>query len=159
MAIARVTKWLRGDNLALIEAWSRRGLNQDEIARRMGISRKTLQRWREEHEELQEALERGREAADALVEGALLKRAIGCRVTEERWGYPPGEEEPEDEGNGGRTLVLLGRTVKEIPPDVKAATFWLTNRIPESWKSKQPEEEKQGAEINVAILPPAQGPE
>ena len=80
------------------------------VAEALGISISSLRRYRNDHPEFGELFTQCRSAADDRVEAALLKRATGYDV---------------DEGK-----------VRHIPPDVRAAVFWLKNRRPESWKER-----------------------
>lgn len=151
----RLAKWR--DQGALLTAWARRGLTQEEIARRMGVSRKTLQRWIREYAWIREPLQRGREIVDAEVENALLKRALGCVVIEKKYGMPSIRPEDLEEGETPAP-ILLGVTEKEIPPDPRSAMFWLTNRMPEAWKNRIEETEKQTEPIQIVIQAPTEEP-
>ncbi len=73
----KVGQWLEEDGLTLIEAWARDGASQDEIARRMGVGRSTLYKWKRRHPPIAGALRRGKEVTDAMVEKALLEKALG----------------------------------------------------------------------------------
>ena len=45
MAKAKWEKWLKPENLTLLQGWARDGLTNDQIAKKMGIVRSTLQSW------------------------------------------------------------------------------------------------------------------
>lgn len=84
------SKWLqvleRIEN-GLVEAWARDGLIDEEIAKRLGISRDTFYKYKKEYAVFSEALKKGKEVVDYAVESALLKRALGyeyVEVTKER---------------------------------------------------------------------------
>lgn len=85
------------------------GATAGELAAMLNISVSTLNRYRRQHPEFRRLFEEAGAAADDLVEAALLRRATGY-----------------ENGDG-----------KEIPPDVRAAVFWLKNRRPESWKDRR----------------------
>ena len=85
------------------------GVSAGALAKKLGISLSTLNRYRKQHPEFGELFLEADCAADDRVEAALLKRAIGY------------------ENQDG----------KEIPPDVRAAVFWLKNRRPESWQDRR----------------------
>ena len=72
--------WLSPTGLSLIQGWARDGLIDEQIAERMGISRKTLWVWKEKHPELAKASREGKEVADYAVESALFKNAIEGNV-------------------------------------------------------------------------------
>ena len=84
-----------------------------EAARRLGVSPSSLRRYRREHPEFAELVSECLEAADDRVEAALLRRATGYEVDD---GRP-----------------------RHIPPDVKAAVFWLKNRRPKRWRERSAE--------------------
>ena len=89
----------------------------------LNISVSTLNRYRRQHPEFRRLFEEAKAAADDLVEAALLRRATGY-----------------ENGDG-----------KEIPPDVRAAVFWLKNRRPESWKDRR--ELKVSDPVTVTFKP------
>ena len=85
------------------------GFSAGALAKELGVSLSTLNRYRKQHPEFGELFLEADHAADDRVEAALLKRATGY------------------ENQDG----------KEIPPDVRAAVFWLKNRRPESWQDRR----------------------
>ena len=130
MAVGKYQKWLEPENLILIEGWAKDGLTDEQIAHNMGIATGTLYRWKEEYCEICEALKRGKEVVDRLVENALLKRALGYEYEEIKEKYECG--------------MLTERTVtkKQVVPDTTAQIFWLKNRKPEEWRDKRQIEER-----------------
>ena len=153
----RLQKWQDPRNQTLLEAWARRGMTQAEIAQRMGVAQKTLQRWLREYAFIREPIQTGKEYIDAQVENALLKRALGCVVTEKKYGIPTVRAEEPEDAEEERGPVLLAVTEKEIPPDPRSAMFWLTNRMPETWKAKIDEPEKTTEPIQIVIKTPEEG--
>lgn len=126
-------KWLLEENLALLRGWARNGLFMEQIAKNMGISRKTLNVWVNKYPEIGEALKESKEAADLVVENDLFKRAQGytAKVTKhykvKRVEYEDGKRVAETE-----ELVPVEDEV-HIPADVKAQIFWLQHRKSEDW--------------------------
>ena len=121
MAKGKYHRWLEPEGLLLIEGWARDGLIDKQIAHNMGINAATLYDWKNKYAEISEALKRGKEVVDRLVENALLKRALGYSYTEITY-------------EGG---VETKRVVKEVVPDTTAQIFWLKNRKPEDWRDKR----------------------
>lgn len=122
-------EWLTEENLLRIEAWARDGLTKEQIAHNMGISKSTLYQWQNDYSEFSEALKKGREVADILVENALFKRAIGYDYEEtvtEVTELPDGEKRKH-----------VKKTMKMVVPDVTAQIFWLKNRKPDIWRDRQ----------------------
>lgn len=81
MAKGKYQKWLESDNLILLEGWARDGLTEEQIAKNMGISARTLSRWKDEHCLICQALKKGKEVVDYEVENALLNSALEGNVT------------------------------------------------------------------------------
>lgn len=87
------------------------GVGRGELCRMLGISTSTLRRYAREHPEFARLLDECRNELDDRVEQALFRRATGYDVEE---GRP-----------------------RHIPPDVKAAVFWLKNRRPRRWRERR----------------------
>ena len=127
--------------LMLIEAWARDGLTEQQICNNLDISQESLIQYKKEYSELSEALKRGREVIDVMVENALLKAAIGYDYHEEEINKATGE------------IVALQRTAH---PNTTALIFWLKNRKPKQWRDKHELEHSGDLSIKVA-LPQAPG--
>jgi transposase-like protein len=127
------------DKLVLVESLARDGLTEEQIAQQLGVSRKTLNKWKKEHPEFDEALVRGKAVPDANVENALLKNALGF------YYY---EDTVINTGKGKQEVVTLK---KYQPPQTTAQIFWLKNRRPDKWRDKviQEHEGKVNHEIIV----------
>ena len=130
MAVGKYQEWLQAENLILIEGWARDGLTDEQIAHNMGIHVSTLYTWKSRYDEISEALKKGKEVVDRLVENALLKRALGYEYEEVREKFEMG--------------VCTERIVtkKEVIPDTTAQIFWLKNRKPDEWRDKRYVEDK-----------------
>ena len=139
MAKGKYEQWLEPEGLLKIEAWARDGLTDEQIAYNMGINVATLYRYKKSYCEICEALKRGKDVVDMMVENALLKRALGysyTEITKERLVDTVNKKRhPLNEDTG--ELVVTKEVKKEIPPDVTAIIYWLKNRKPEIWKDKQ----------------------
>jgi len=68
--------WVSENGICLIEGWTRNGLSEYAISRKMGISVKRIKELKDEYKAIAKALERGREVVDLQVEDALLKKAL-----------------------------------------------------------------------------------
>jgi len=104
-------------------AWSLaiKGADDNEIAEAFGISARTVNRWKKDHESFAQALTMGKDAADAKVERKLYERATGYK-------YEEVETVMEIDANGNRKPAKVKRVQKECPPDVLAQMYWLNNR-------------------------------
>ncbi len=81
MAKGKYEKWLEPENLILIEGWARDGLTDEQIAKKMGISAKTLYEWKNKYGKICESLKKGKEVVDYQVENALLSSALEGNTT------------------------------------------------------------------------------
>ena len=81
MAKAKWEKWLKPENLTLLQGWARDGLTNDQIAKKMGIVRSTLQSWIKTHEDISNALKKGKEVVDAEIENSLISTMKKHTVT------------------------------------------------------------------------------
>jgi len=113
------------EKLPLILNWCKDGLIEDDIVKKLNIAMSTFSRYKVEHEELREALKKGKEVIDYEVEQKLLKRAMG---------YDYNEVKNVTDPDGGITTTI---TVKSVIPDTTAQIFWLKNRKPKEWRDKQ----------------------
>ena len=111
------------------------GMGAADIARQIGISHSTLQRWRREHPEFEQSLKGGADIADmvdTLVEGSLLKRALGYSYDETTYDWkasPDGGDEP--------ALTPVKTVRKHVQPELSAVMIWLKTRKPKVWGDKK----------------------
>jgi hypothetical protein len=121
VAKTKADEWLQDEKLILIEGWARDGLTDEQISENIGISTRTLYRWKLQHCQICQALKKGKDAADREIENALFKRAKGYDFTEIRVKYKSGTE------------IERTEITKHIPGDTTAQIFWLKNRKPDFW--------------------------
>ena len=114
----------------LAEGFAREGLNDEQIAEKLGISTATYYNYQNDHIEFVEAIKRGKAPIDTEVENALLKRAMGFDVIET-------SKTLKIEADGTETLKELKTVTKHFAPDVGAIVFWLANRKPDYWKDRK----------------------
>ena len=81
MAKGQYKKWLENDNLILLQGWKRNGLTDEQIAKNIGISARTLERWKKQYGQICRALKVGREQANFAVEGKLFQKAMSGNTT------------------------------------------------------------------------------
>lgn len=101
------------------------GATDREVADFFDVDERTLNRWKHQHEEFCQSLKVGKETADARVEQALYRRAIGYAVDAVKIFMPAGAEKP-----------VYAPYVEQHAPDTTAAIFWLKNRRPAEWRDK-----------------------
>ena len=73
--------WLTDEGLTLISGWARAGLNNEQIAKNIGVNISTFYAWQKKHEEFSEVLKKSKEVADFEVENALYKSALEGNTT------------------------------------------------------------------------------
>lgn len=134
MAYQKMEAWTTPKGLDILRGLARRGLSDEDIAKSIGISRKTLYRWKAANVPISDALREGKLAADLAVESALFKKATGFTVTDTKTTSFLDKE--TGELVEGKTEV----TTKHVLPDTLAIMFWLKNRRPDLWKDKIVEE-------------------
>lgn len=121
--------------LEFVRSAARMGNSEEEIAKQLGVSYSTFREYKKKHPELQEALREGAADANGAVVNALHRRALGY-TTKVKKAFKLKKPVIEDGKKIAEEEVL--ETAEEevhVPADTKAIIFWLTNRIPELWKS------------------------
>ena len=110
-------------NFDLIEAWIRDGLNVTQIARKLGIGRKTLEEYIRDNEELRELFRRTRERLDYVyMINAYQRRAEGYTTIEE-------EKEYKILDDGTKKLVKIKERERHVPADPRALENWIQLRM------------------------------
>lgn len=134
-------------------AWSlaAMGATDDEIALSIGVSVRTIHRWKKGHPSFEKALSEGKGVSDAKVIRSLYKRATGYEYTEEK-------KIVEYDKEGNIKPIKVEKTTKHIPPDVGAQCFWLKNRQRDSWQDRPMElPDNGGDDTEVKIYLPDNG--
>lgn len=142
MAKGKYQEWLTKDGLLLLESYARDGLNDDQIAQKMGINRSTYYRWQVENKDIRDAIKRGKAPVDIAVENALYKSAMG---------FTKKVRKPVKlRQRGGAEVVEYVEEEIYVPPQVTAQIFWLKNRKPNKWRDK-PDDIGTGTPVTVII--------
>lgn len=135
-AKGKYQEWLTEEGLVKLEGWARDGLTDEQIAANIGVSRSTLNVWKNKYSDISDTLKKGKEVVDRQVESALLKRALG-------YSYDEITKELT-EGGMQQTKVVT----KQVSPDTTAQIFWLKNRKPNEWRDKKETELSGGVSVN-----------
>lgn len=123
----------------LAEDYARNGLNEKQIADKLGISLSTLSEYKLKYSEFSEALKRGKRPVDAQVVNSLLERTSGFKVTVNKAFKVKKIYYNEKTGRKVKEIEEIVTAEEEIyvPSDTTAQIFWLKNRRPAEWKDKQ----------------------
>ncbi len=119
----RPTVW-EDRNITIAQSLASLGATDLEIAQAFEVSIRTIHRWKLEYPEFREALELGKDAADKRVETSLFQRATGYSFDSEKIVVIEGEAQRVE-------------IIEHVPPDTKAAMWWLQNRKPDAWRAVQ----------------------
>lgn len=133
-------KYIKEDFPLRAQAYAREGLNDKQIAAKLGIALCTYYQYQLAYPEFSEAIKKGKSPVDIKVENALLKRALGFEYEEIHTEYRRLGKKKEKEGEKERELKAIPTMIKKIkkfiPPDVAACAFHLKNRLPGRWKDR-----------------------
>lgn len=157
MARQKWEEWAKNeDRLVVLAAWARAGLTDEEIAKKIGISRSTLAEWKKKHESIRNALADNGEIADRKVEHSLFRMTQGFSVPVrkafkvKRTGYDEQGRKVEYEE------IETGEEDVYIKPDIKAITFWLKNKRPQDWTERVEDKisDEDAGRVGMVILTP-----
>lgn len=101
------------------------GATDAELADFFGVSVRTINNWKSEHEGFLHSLKAGKDEADSRVERSLFLKAVGYEYDAVKIFMPAGAAEP-----------VYAPYREHIVPDTTAAIFWLKNRKPAEWRDK-----------------------
>ena len=117
--------WMSDDGIQLVAGFRREGAGLQRISALIGISENTLRKWRNQEPRLEAAIRQTDELVNAMVENALLRRALGYSTVE------VDEELVEGE------MRVVRRRERHVPPDTKACLSWLYSRRSDRWRIQQ----------------------
>ena len=58
--MAKYQEWITKEGLIKLEGWARQGFTDEQIAKSVGVARKTLHIWKKKYKEIDEALKKGK---------------------------------------------------------------------------------------------------
>lgn len=117
--------WLSDDGIQLVAGWRREGASFERVAYLIGITESTLRKWRSLEPKMEAAIQQTDDLVNAMVENALLRRALGYSTVE------VDEELVEGE------MRVVRRRERHVPPDTKACLSWLYSRRADRWRAQQ----------------------
>lgn len=126
MAKGKYEKWLKEENLLLLEGWARDGLTDEQIAKNIGITVSTFYEWKKKYSEISESLKNGKEVVDYAVENALLSSALEGNTTAQIFWLknrrPDKWRDKQKEETDKTALDKLDSILKEIKEDAERST-------------------------------------
>lgn len=126
MAKGKYEKWLKEENLLLLEGWARDGLTDEQITKNIGITVSTFYEWKKKYPEISESLKKGKEVVDYEVENALLSSALGGNTTAQIFWLknrrPDKWRDKQKEETDKTALDKLDSILKEIKDDAERST-------------------------------------
>lgn len=126
MAKGKYEKWLKKENLLLLEGWARDGLTDEQIAKNIGITVSTFYEWKKKYSEISESLKKGKEVVDYEVENALLFSALEGNTTAQIFWLknrrPDKWRDKQKEETDKTALDKLDSILKEIKDDAERST-------------------------------------
>jgi len=128
----------------IIALMYQRGFTDDEVAKAMDVSRKTLDNWKTKYKDFLHTLKKSKEISDHKVEQALFERATGY-------------EHEDVDIRVVYNQIVKTKIIKHYPPDPTSMIFWLKNRQPDKWREKTETKvgfDEKAVELILAALPP-----
>lgn len=127
MARGKYQEWLTDDALLRIESWASDKLTNEQIAENMGIAPRTLNTWINKHEQINQALKKGREPVVRHLENKLMQRALGYSYEEETV-----EMWMDEQGKKKQKKIVHKR---HMPADSSLGMFFLKNYKPNKYRN------------------------
>lgn len=121
--------------LTLVRKWRGDGMELDDIAKNLGISRSTLFEYKNKYSDFSDALKTGREVMDATVEHSLLRECIGYEY-EETTTVTTAVIDKKTGQVTNLERVEKRTTKKYARPSATAIAYYLNNREPSKWKNR-----------------------
>lgn len=114
------------------------GAVDEEIAEAIGVSVRTLFRWKAKYPDFCQAIKTAKAPADDRVSMSLYHRAVGYSHPDSDIKVINGE-------------IVITEITKHYPPDTTACIFWLTNRRPDLWRKNADNRDSDDEEKLSAI--------
>ena len=129
----------------------RDGLTDKQIADNIGCSVSTLCEWKNKFPEFSEALKRGKDVADYIVENEMFQSCQTRTVTVKKpiklkKVMVDGKKRLEEE------RVEYAEEEVVIPGNVTAQIFYLKNRKPDKWKDRPQEKQDEAQKTDMQTL-------
>lgn len=121
------------EHIESIRIWALEGYSEKQIAKKLGISDRTLRRYKCKNKVLLSALDNDKIRANMKVELALLKLALGYEYEEEMVTKEKIVYFDEDGNKIVKEIPKIIKVKKKAKPDIAAQRYWLNNRKNNHW--------------------------
>lgn len=135
MPQSKYTLWRERFGLEMLRRLAEDGYTDEEMATACSVELPLFRLWRNKYPEFEEAIRLGRSESDIDIIKSLYKKATGYNVSLKKTYKLKRVEFDPDTGKKVREYEELATGIDEshVPPDLRAETFWLTNRQGERW--------------------------
>lgn len=125
------------------------GATDKDLADFFNVDERTVNNWKEKHDEFFQSLKKGKQEADIVIADALFNKAKGFTVKTQKAFKLKNQEN----GKGSTESIEIVEVEETYPPDTTAIIFWLKNRQPDKWRDKRElDHTTQGMPFNVLNL-------
>ena len=134
MAKGKFHEWLTPESLLIVKGWARDGLNDEEIFKKIGISKQTFYHWIKVFPDFHDAIKAGRQPVLVKVEDTFFdKKLQGYYVDEEVT-----EKTVQKDAHGDVVGIIEHKRINKryIPPDTTAMIFYMKCRMPEKYNDR-----------------------
>lgn len=126
--------------LTKINEWLNNGASEKQVAKNLGIAYSSWNNYKVLYKELYDICSKPRAALVDNLRGALVTRALGCKVEEKKTYIK--------EESGGKKTKYTEITVKELPPDT-TAIFGALNLYDEDYVKDRKNYELKQQELEI----------
>ena len=120
--------------------WLRNGATEKQIYQNLGISYNVFYKYKNEKNEFNELLKKGKESLVEQLRGALIKKALGFEYTETK---------RFTKIENGKQVQTIEETKKQSLPDVAAANLLLKNYDKENWSNDPRSDDIKREELEI----------
>lgn len=110
--------------LELIACWKQDGFSDEQIYKKLGISKDSFYRYQREFSDFSDCLRESKEIADYKMQNAMYQRGLGYTF----------EEEKVVKDAEGNPMIMVVK--KHIAGDPAVQMFWMKKRKPEMFGDK-----------------------
>ena len=137
--------------MALLRGWAKDGLKDKQIAENIGCSISTLCEWKTKFPAFSEALKKGRDVADYIVENELFQSCQTRKITVKK---PIKVKTVKVDGKKRLEEERIEYAEEEVvvPANTTAQIFYLKNRKPDKWKDKPVESAAEAQKTDMQTL-------